>query len=87
LRSGKEGKMPAKKNERGNVPAHDKQSNGHSKNGCAERINIAKVFGRKEKSFRAKAFHETSINNTEQNEPEDQEYLVFPEVQKKHLHG
>lgn len=87
LRGCQKGKMAAKENERGNVPAHDENAYGHSHDGCAQRIDITQVFGRKKERFGAKALHKGAVHHAEHHEPENKEYLVFPEVQEKQLHG
>jgi hypothetical protein len=79
--------MPAVKNKRGNVPAHDKNPDGHAHQRRTYKVYIAQVFGGKEQGISAKAFHEAAGGNQEKQYPEQQQQLVFSEMQKKQLYG
>ena len=79
--------MPAEQDEGCNVPAHEKHTNSHPDKGGTECIHITKVFRCEEKSVSSKRLHEAAVRYREQQDPEDQQYLVLPEVQKEQLHG
>ena len=82
---GKKSKMPAKQNEGGDVPAHDKNANGHAHNGGADRVHITEVFRCEKKGIGAKAFHEATVHHAEHQHPEKQKDLVFSKMKKKQL--
>jgi hypothetical protein len=85
LRGRQKSKMPAEQYERGNIPAHDEHTNGHTHDGRADGIGIAEVFGRQEEGIGAIAFHEGTVDDAEHEYPKDQQHLVFPEMKKDQL--
>jgi hypothetical protein len=87
LRGGQKSKMLAEQDKCGNVPAHDKNSNGHSHNGATDGANMPQIFRSKKQCIGTKAFHEITVHYTEHNEPENQQYLIFSEMQENELNG
>ena len=82
---GQKTEMPAEQNKTADVPAHDKHTNGYADNGGADSIYIAKVFRRQVQGIRAECFHKRTVYRAEQDKPEKQEHLVFPEMQKQQV--
>jgi hypothetical protein len=79
--------VPAEQNERGNIPAHNKNTNGHSHNSKTDGSNITQIFWRQEQSISTETFHKHAVHHTKHDEPKDQQYLVFSEMQKDELNG
>lgn len=79
--------MPAKQDERTDIPAHDKHADRHADQGSANGIDITQVFRRQVQGVGAKRMHKATIDRTEQDEPKKQEHLVFPEMQEQQLYG
>ena len=79
--------MTAEKDKRGNIPAHNKHTNGDTDHGSADGIDIAHVLRRQIQGIGAKALHERTIYCAKQNKPKDQQCLVLAKVKKKQLDG
>ena len=87
LSCGEKGKMTAEQDKGGDVPAHDKHAYGHAHDGSADGIDIPQVFRSQEEGIGPEVFHERAVHYAEHDHPEEQEYLVFPEMKEKQLHG
>lgn len=85
--SGQKRKVPAEQNEGGNVPAHDKYTDGHAHDGRANGIDIAQVLGSQEQGLGTKTFHEAAIHNTKEQEPKQEQRLVLSKMQEQQLNG
>jgi hypothetical protein len=70
--------MTAEQDEGGNVPAHDKHTDGYAHDGRRNGIGIAEIFRGQEEGIRTKTFHETAVHHTEHQDPENEQNLVFP---------
>jgi hypothetical protein len=79
--------MPAKKNEGGDIPAHNEHPNSDTYNCRSQCTDITEVFGPEKQGIRPEGFHKGSIHRAEQNKPEYQQCLVFPEMQEQQLYG
>jgi hypothetical protein len=79
--------MPAKQDKAADIPAHDKHSDRHAYYGRTDSIYISQVLRRQVKRIRSKRLHESTADGAEQDQPENQEHLVFPEMQKQKLYG
>lgn len=77
--------MPAEKNKCGDIPAHDENADGNAYNGSADGIHITHVFRGQVEGVCTKALHECTIHGTEENKPEDQQYLELLEVKQEQL--
>ena len=77
--------MPAEQDKRGDVPAHNKYTNGNTHDGCADRIHVSQVFRCQEERISAKALHKSTIHHAEHQYPKQDKDLVFPEMKKKQL--
>ena len=63
--------MTTEQNEAGNIPAHNKHSDRNTNYARAKSIYISKIFRRQVKWIGTKAFHESAIDSTKQNKPEN----------------
>ena len=79
--------MPAKQDEAADIPTHDKHTDRHAYNGVTDRVYISQVLWRQIESVRPERLHEFTADGTKQDQPENQEHLVFPEMQKQKLYG
>ncbi len=79
--------MPAKKDEGGNVPTHNKNTNRHTHDRKADGRYISQVLRRQEQSIGSKTFHKSTIHHAEHDEPKDQQHLVFAKMQEDELNG
>ena len=87
MRSGQKSKMTAEQNERGYVPRHDEDGDAKSHNEGAQGRDVTQVFRRQEKRVGTITFHEGPVHHAEEKEPEDQQNLIFTEMQEEQLHG
>ena len=62
--------MSAEKYEGGNIPAHDKNTNGYSENKTTHGIHISAVFRGKKQGVGSIAMHKATTDGTEQEVPE-----------------
>ena len=74
--------MFAEQNKGGDIPAHDKHTDGSTYYRIADGIYIAKVFRGKEEGIGPEGFHEWTVHGTEQDKPEQQQHLVLPEMKE-----
>lgn len=74
--------MFTEENKAGDIPAHDKHADGATYNGITDGVHITQVFGGEEQGIGSKRLHERTVHSTEQDEPEQQEYLVLPEMKE-----
>ena len=65
------------------IPAHNKHAYRKPNDPSTESIYIIHVFRRQVKRIRTKKLHECSVDRTKQNQPEQQQHLVFPAVQEQ----
>ena len=77
--------MPAKQNERRDIPAHHKDPGGHPHKSRADRTDTPQVFRRQEQRSGAVAAHKATVQRTEQDAPKYQQDLMPSELQKKKL--
>jgi hypothetical protein len=70
--------MPAEKNKRGDIPAHDKDACRNADDRCAYRADISQVFRRKEERRGAIGTHKAAVDCAKQDSPEYQQYLELP---------
>ena len=74
--------MFTEENKAGYIPAHDKHTDGCTYNGITDGVHIAQVFRGEKQGICSKGLHEGTVHGTKQDEPEQQEYLVLPEMKK-----
>jgi hypothetical protein len=74
---GQKPKMPGKKDEGRDIPAHDEDACGQAYDGGAHGTHVSKIFGGNEKRIGAIGPHEPSVQGAEKDQPEDQQYLEF----------
>jgi hypothetical protein len=80
-------KVLAEQNKGGNVPAHDKNTNGHSNDGKTYGAYVSQIFRSEKQSIGAIAFHKAAVCHCKHQKPEDQQYLVLAEMQEDELNG
>ncbi len=73
--------------EGGDVPAHDENAQCHPYNGAAPDVYITQVFRREEQTIGAVGFHETAVDGTAKQVPEQEQHLYFPEMKNEQLNG
>jgi hypothetical protein len=73
----------AVKDECGDIPAHDKNTQRNACDETGKKIHLAKVFRGQQQRVRAKTLHQGSVKDAEKKKPYQQEHLVFPEMKNK----
>ena len=79
--------MLTEENETGNIPTHYEHTNRHANDRRTNSVYITKIFRGKVKWIGPERLHETSIDRTKKNKPEEQKNLVLSEMQKEQLNG
>ena len=77
--------MFTEQNKSADVPTHDKHSDGDPHQGCTDGIYVTKILRGEEQRISPERVHKTTIDNSEHDEPEKQQHLVFPEMQEQQL--
>ena len=63
------------------MPGHHKGAEGNAEDKCTVKAQASEIFRCKEKGIYAEGFGESAVYRAEQDKPEKEQYLVFPEMQ------
>ena len=75
--------MTTEQDEGGDVPTHDKHSDGNTYESEAEYSNISQVFRSKKKWICPIVFHESPVDGSKEHEPEYKQNLVPSEMKEQ----
>ncbi len=69
------------------MPGHHKGAERNAEDKGTVKAQASEIFRRQEKGIYAKGFGKSAVYRAEQDKPEKEQYLVFPEMQNEQLNG